>query len=433
MVKIGIIGTGYVGLVTGTCLAEVGHDVICSDVNEEKIKMLKKGKCPIYEIGLQELIDKNVKNNRLKFTNDVSNTIKESEVLFSAVGTPMGENYEADLTYVREVAKSFAENLNSYKIFVNKSTVPVGTGDIVNDIILNNSKEGNFDVVSNPEFLREGAAIKDFLNPDRIIIGCNSLKAKKIMGEVYEPFQRSQSPILYTSIKSAELIKYASNSMLATRISFMNEIANFCEIVGANVKEVSKGMGFDTRIGPKFLQAGIGYGGSCFPKDVSALIESGREKGHSFSILKAVENVNEEQKLILVKKLKRKFSNLKDKNIAIWGLSFKPRTDDIREAPSIYIIRELLNQGAKIKVFDNIAEENFKKEYPEFKIKYCKDKYECLDNSDALLLLTEWDEFRILDYEKFNLMKNKLIFDGRNIYNPEEIRKNKIEYEGVGR
>jgi len=433
MVKITIIGTGYVGLVTGTCLAESGHEVICSDISKEKINILKNGESPIYEIGLLELIQKNVKEKRLSFTTNVADSIKKSQVIFSAVGTPMGENHEADLSYVRAVAKNFAKNLNDYKIFVNKSTVPVGTGDMVKKIISENTNE-SFDIVSNPEFLREGAAVKDFLNPDRIVVGCESKKAKELMGEVYKPFERTQNPIIYTDVKSAELIKYASNSMLATRISFMNEIASFCEKVGANVKEVAKGMGYDSRIGPKFLQAGVGYGGSCFPKDVAALIESGKEKGIDFKILNSVENVNEKQKTIVVDKLKEKFLDLKGKIITIWGISFKPRTDDIREAPSLYIIEKLLKEGAKIQAFDPVAQKNIKKEFPQFKIDYFDNSYNALKNSDALLILTEWDEFRIFDFEKAKInMNNKLIIDGRNILNPIEVRTQGFIYESIGR
>lgn len=447
MVKITIVGTGYVGLVTGACLAETGHEVICSDIMQEKIDMLNRGEMPIFEIGLEELVKKNVEAKRLTFTSNVDNAINKSQVIFSCVGTPMGEDFKADLKYVKEVAKTFAKNLkdtrneniseqstnsDNFKIFVNKSTVPVGTGNMVKNIILENSSE-KFAVVSNPEFLREGAAVKDFLNPDRVVIGTDNNEAKKIMQEVYKPFARAQHPILFTDIKSAELIKYASNSMLATRISFMNEIANFCDKVGANVKEVAKGMGFDSRIGPRFLQAGIGYGGSCFPKDVVALIESGKEVDYNFNILNAVENVNFRQKTIIVDKLIEKLGSLEGKVFSIWGLAFKPRTDDIREAPSIYIIEKLLKLGAKIKVYDKVAEENFRKFYPNFDIEYFDDKYETLVNSDGLLVLTEWDEFRILDFEKMNIMNNKLLLDGRNIYQSLEIFDKEFDYIGIGR
>jgi UDPglucose 6-dehydrogenase len=442
MVKITIVGTGYVGLVTGTCLAEVGHEVICSDISEEKIQILKNGECPIYEPGLLELIKKNVKSKRLTFTTDVPTAIKESDVIFSAVGTPMGENYEADLKYVKAVAQTFAENLNGYKVFVNKSTVPVGTGDIVKEVILEtldksiyNYTEKDFDIISNPEFLKEGAAVKDFLNPDRIVIGSESQIAEKLMEKVYSPFVRVQSPIVFMDIKSAELTKYAANSMLAVRISYMNEIAKYCDIVGANVKQVAKGIGLDTRIGPKFLNAGIGYGGSCFPKDVAAIVESGKQVNHEFKIIKAAMDVNDKQRTIAVDKIVESLGeDLTGKVITLLGLAFKPRTDDVREAPAQYKIQALLNKGATIHAFDTIAEKNFKKENSNFKINYFDNHYDALENSDCLLLVTEWDEFRTIDFKKVKeLMKGNLIVDGRNIYNPEEIRTHGFEYIGIGR
>ncbi|NQZ85779.1 MAG: UDP-glucose/GDP-mannose dehydrogenase family protein [Nanoarchaeales archaeon] len=442
MVKITIVGTGYVGLVTGTCLAEVGHEVICSDICEDKINILKNGECPIYEPGLLELITKNVKSKRLTFTTDVPSAIKESDVIFSAVGTPMGENYEADLKYVKAVAQTFAENLNGYKVFVNKSTVPVGTGDIVKETImktLNNSvinyTESDFDIISNPEFLKEGAAVKDFLNPDRIVIGSETKKAEELMKKVYGPFVRVQSPIVFMDIKSAELTKYAANSMLAVRISFMNEIAAYCDKVGANVKEVAKGIGLDTRIGPKFLNAGIGYGGSCFPKDVAAIVESGKQVGHDFKIIKSAMDVNDIQRTIAVDKITNILGeDLTGKTITLLGLAFKPRTDDVREAPAIYKIRELLNKGAIVNVFDTIAEKNFKLDNPEFNINYFDNHYDALENSDCLLLVTEWDEFRTIDFAKVKqLMKGNLIVDGRNIYNPKEVKDLGFEYAGIGR
>jgi len=434
MVKICIVGTGYVGLVTGVGLSDAGHKVICSDVSIEKIQMLNKGIMPIFEIGLEELVKKNVSEGRLTFTTDVSKSITESEVVISSVGTPMGENHEADLKYVKEVAKIFAQNLNSYKIFVNKSTVPVGTGRMVKEII-KSITDKEFDVVSNPEFLKEGAAINDFMNPDRIVIGTESEKAKKIMENIYKPFARVQSPIFHTSsIESAELIKYAANSMLATRISFMNEIAKYCEKVGADIKEVAKGIGLDNRIGPKFLQAGVGYGGSCFPKDVVALIESGKQVGIDFKILNSVEEVNNTQKTIIAKKIKDKIGNLSGKKIGIWGLAFKPKTDDVRKAPAAEIIKYLIDEGAQIIAFDPIAEKNFQKEYSNLKIIYSSKNYEATKDVDVLLVVTEWNEFRELDFKllKEN-MKGNLIVDGRNIYNPNEIRENGFEYIGVGR
>jgi len=436
MVKITIVGTGYVGLVTGTCLAEVGHEVICADISDEKIKILEHGGCPIYEPGLLELIRKNVEAGRLNFTTEVGAAIQKSEVIFSAVGTPMGENYEADLKYVKAVAKTFAENLNDYKVFVNKSTVPVGTGDVVKGVVdAVVSDSSSYDIISNPEFLKEGAAVKDFLNPDRVVIGFENERAKDLMAKVYGPFVRVQSPIVFMDVKSAELTKYAANSMLAVRISFMNEIARYCDLVGANVKEVAKGIGLDTRIGPKFLNAGIGYGGSCFPKDVAAIVESGKQVGYDFKIISSAMKVNETQKSIAVERVVENFGNdLSGKTITLLGLSFKPRTDDVREAPSIYIIRELLALGAKINVFDSIAEVNFRKENPEFDINYFPDYYEALSGSDCLLLVTEWDEFRTIDFDKVaDLMSGNLVVDGRNIFSPVEVKGKGFDYIGIGR
>jgi UDPglucose 6-dehydrogenase len=434
MVKIAVVGTGYVGLVSGTCLAESGHVVVCSDISKEKIEMLNRGEVPIYEMGLKELIEKNVEEERLFFTTNVAQAIQDADVVFSAVGTPPDENHKADLKFVKAVAKTFAENLNGYKVFVNKSTVPVGTGALVKEII---QKEGakDFDVVSNPEFLREGAAVKDFLNPDRIIIGVESEKAKEIMGKIYAPFERNQSPIMFTDLKSAELIKYASNSFLAMKISFINQVAGFCEKVGADVKQVAKGMGYDNRIGSRFLQAGIGYGGSCFPKDVDALIESGIETGHPFTILEEVRRVNKGLRTYSVEKISKALkNNLSGKKIAVWGLSFKPRTDDVREAPAVEIIQGLLEKGAKISAFDPEAMENFKHFNPELEIEYVKRSHEALKDADLLFLCTEWDEFRVPDFKKMqSLMKGKIIVDGRNIFKPEEVHKAGFEYYGFGR
>lgn len=436
MVKITIVGTGYVGLVSGTCFAEIGHDVICCDISEDKINMLNNGKIPIYEVGLKELVDKNVKENRLSFTTDVSNAIKESDVIFSAVGTPPDENHKADLKFVREVAKSFAKSLNKYKVFVNKSTVPVGTGDMVREIIEENTGKihgVDFDVVSNPEFLREGAAVKDFLNPDRVVVGCESEKSKEYMTQIYNPLVRVQSPLVVMDIKSAELTKYAANSFLATKISFINEISRFCEIIGADVKNVAKGIGLDNRIGPKFLNAGLGYGGSCFPKDVDALVESGKENGYEFEIINAARHVNKDQKLILVKRLKDCIKDLSGKKVTIWGLSFKPRTDDVREAPALYVIKELLDLGVEVNVFDPVAMRNFKDWY-KLPINYFEDKYSALEGSSALLIITEWDEFRTVDFDKVkDKLENPLIIDGRNIFEPVVVRANGIEYLSVGR
>ncbi len=436
MVKITIVGSGYVGLVSGTCLAEIGHSVICCDISKEKIDMLNNGEIPIYEMGLKELVEKNVKEKRLSFTSDIDLAIKSSVVILSAVGTPPDENHKADLKFVREVAKSFANNLNDYKIFVNKSTVPVGTGEMVTSVIEGECDKRcgiDFDVVSNPEFLREGAAVKDFLNPDRVVVGCESDRAKEIMTQVYSPLVRMQSPLVITDIKSAELIKYAANSFLATKISFINEIARYCEIIGADVKEVAKGMGLDNRIGPKFLNAGLGYGGSCFPKDVDALYESGIESGYNFEIINSVRSVNKSQKLIMVSKLLKEIPNLTGKTVSVWGLAFKPRTDDVREAPAYYIIKELLENGAKINVFDPVANENFK-DWFKLDINYFEDKYECISNSDALLIVTEWDEFRTLDCDVLKeKMIRPLIIDGRNILNPKDMKLKGINYLGIGR
>lgn len=432
MSRVAVIGTGYVGLVTGTCLAEIGHDVICADIARDKIEDLKKGIVPIYEPGLEDLIKRNVKEKRLSFTTDTSQAIRDSETIFCAVGTPMGEDHAADLRFVKAVAGDFGRNLNGYKIFVNKSTVPVGTGNIVNTIVKKLTKN-KFDVVSNPEFLREGSAIKDFLTPDRIVIGTESERAAKLMGEIYRPIVRSQSPLVKTDIKSAELIKYAANSMLAVRISFMNEIAQYADLVGADVKQVAYGIGLDERIGPRFLQAGIGYGGSCFPKDVAALVESGKTTGYGFKILQATEDVNRNQYKLVIKKLKNYLETLKGKRIGVWGLSFKPKTDDVRDGPSALVISGLLKQGAEVLAFDPVAMEKFRKHYPELTIDYVSNRYEALKDADALLLLTEWDEFRTVDTKKMKkLMRQFVIIDGRNIYDSNMFKDAGFKYAGIG-
>ncbi len=432
--KITVIGTGYVGLVTGVCLAELGNEITCVDIDENKINNLNKGIIPIYEPGLKDLFDRNKKEKRISFSTNTSEAIKNSEVIFSAVGTPEGEDHKADLSAVFAVAKIFAENLNSYKLFVTKSTVPVGTNEKVKQIILKNRKDNqDFDVVSNPEFLREGEAVNDFLIPDRIVIGCENGKAKAIMEAIYKGIARTDHPILFTDIKSAEIIKYASNAMLATRISFMNELAKLCEKTQADVKLVAKGMGLDKRIGSRFLQAGIGYGGSCFPKDVQAFIQTAREHDINFKILNSVELVNEEQKQSLLPKI-NSLLQIKDKTIAIWGLAFKPKTDDMREAPSIVLINQLHNEGAKIKAFDPEAEENAKKIFSNINIEYCKDPYEAVKDSDCLIIVTEWNEFRNLDLNKVkSLLKEPNVIDGRNIFEPEEMKKLGFNYIGVGR
>jgi UDPglucose 6-dehydrogenase len=433
--KLAFIGTGYVGLVTGTCMAEMGHDVICADIDKKKIQNLKKGIIPIYEMGLEELVERNIKEGRLSFTTDIRHAIEESEVVFNAVGTPEDKKTgQADLQYVFAVAESFGKYINKYKIFVNKSTVPVGTAEKVAAIIKKHNKKNiEFDAVSNPEFLREGAAVKDFLNPDRVVVGVSCEKARKVMEKIYKPIARIGRPIVFTDVKSAEIIKYASNAFLATKISFINEIANFCEKVGGNVKEISKGMGMDSRVGNRFLQAGIGYGGSCFPKDVKALIHTGKENGCEFKIVSAVDEVNQKQKLKAFHILKNRMKNLKGKNITLWGLSFKPRTDDIREAPSLDTIENILALGGNILAFDPVAEANMKKTFKTKKIKYFSNPYLALKNSDVLMIMTEWDEFRNPDYAKMTkLMRGKIIIDGRNVLDRSEAEGEGFEYFGIG-
>ncbi|MFA6529133.1 MAG: UDP-glucose/GDP-mannose dehydrogenase family protein [Candidatus Gracilibacteria bacterium] len=434
--NIAIIGTGYVGLVTGTCLAELGNNVVCVDIDKEKIANLKKGIIPIYEPGLEELIKRNYKEKRLEFTIDSAKAIKESEVIFSAVGTPPDKDHRADLSAVMKVAETFGENLNGYKVFVNKSTVPVGTSERVYEIIKKTSgNKHKFEVVDNPEFLREGTAVKDFMNPDRIVVGIkkDSTRAREMMEKIYSPLVRAGRTLIFTDINSAEIIKYASNSFLATKISFINEVANFCELVGADVTEVAKGIGLDARIGSRFLHAGIGYGGSCFPKDVKAFIQTGKDKGYEFLILEAVEEVNETQRLRLFRKLKEEFQDLRNKKIAVWGLAFKPKTDDMREAPSITIINELLDCGACVQAFDPVAAGNAKR-ILDGKVDFCDTPYEAATGADALLILTEWDEFRAIDLKKVKeMMCGNLICDGRNIYSKKEMESLGFKYKSIGR
>lgn len=431
--KITIVGTGYVGLVVGTCLADLGNDVLCVDKDESKIEALKKCEIPIYEPGLKDILEINLKENRLQFITDIRKGVEESEVLFIAVGTPAGENHEADLTNVMTVAESIGKYISGDLVVVNKSTVPVGTAHRIKEIILKNMKGGyQVDVVSNPEFLREGAAIKDFVSPDRIVIGTDSPRARKIMEKIYRSSERAGNPLMVTDIQSAELIKYASNAFLATKISFINEIARLCEKVGADVKKVAVGMGLDKRIGPRFLQAGVGYGGSCFPKDVKAIIQTGINYDSPFSILPAVEKINEEQRTIAIDKLKSVYPDLKGRKIAIWGLAFKPRTDDIREAPSLTIIESLLGLGADIIAFDPVAQENTLKIFPS--IKFGHDPYSILTDCDALIVVTEWNEFRNLDFEKvISFMKSPVIVDCRNIYEKEEMEDHGFTYIDFGR
>jgi UDPglucose 6-dehydrogenase len=433
--KLAFIGTGYVGLVTGTCMAELGHTVICADVDKKKIEKLKKGIMPIYELGLDDLVSKNVKEGRLSFTASVASAIKEAEVVFSAVGTPEDKKTgKADMQYVHAVAETFGKHLKGYKILVNKSTVPVGTADTVRDIVLHASGgNGDFDIVSNPEFLREGAAIKDFLNPDRVVVGVASERAKEVMEKIYRPIARAGRPVIMTDVRSAELIKYASNSFLATKIAFINEIANFCEKAGANVKEVAKGMGADSRIGSRFLYAGIGYGGSCFPKDVQALIETGKEYGHRFAIIEAADRMNDIQKLRPVAFLKKRFKSLKGKRIALWGLSFKPRTDDVREAPALFVAAALIEAGAEVVAFDPVAMDTFRAAFPEKRMRYARSAYEAVEEADALLVMTEWDEFRTAEYpELMKRMREYVIVDGRNIFERAEAETEGFDYYGIG-
>jgi len=430
--KITIAGTGYVGLVSGTGFANLGNDVLCFDIDREKIDSLKNGFIPIYEPGLEELFKRNVEAGRLKFTTDAIKAVQESEIIFICVNTPTNEHQEADLTAVEAVAKTIGQHINEYKIVVNKSTVPVGTADLVKKIIKENqNKNIEFDVVSNPEFLREGAAVKDFENPDRIIIGSDSKKAEEIMTSLYRSRARTDKPIMITDIKSAEIIKYASNAMLATRISFMNQISYLCEKTGADIKQVSRGIGLDDRIGPRFLQAGIGYGGSCFPKDVKALISTLKQNDCDADLFEAVHRINEKQKNIVVNKLKS-ILDLENTTIAVWGISFKPKTDDIREAPSLNIINELQNMGARIHACDPIAIENAK--HVLNNVKFFQNPYETIRDCDALIVATEWNEFRNLDMRAVKiLLKNPIIIDGRNIYDPKEMKELGFTYMGIGR
>lgn len=431
--KISCMGCGYVGLVAGTCLADMGNEVTCFDIDKGKINKLNKGIIPIYEPGLKDMFERNTKEKRLRFSNDIKTTIKKSNVIFITVGTPPGKNHEADLFAVKSVAEQIGRNMDTYKVIVNKSTVPVGTAELVRKIIKKNQTgDCEFDVVSNPEFLREGEAVKDFTNPDRIVIGTDNEKAKKIMVLIYRGIARADKPVFITDIKSAEMIKYASNAMLATRISFMNEIAQLCEKVGADIKSVAKGIGLDNRIGPRFLQAGMGYGGSCFPKDVRALIELMKRNKVKGEVLSAVNRVNEDQRKFILLKIKKLLPSLKEKTIAIWGLAFKPKTDDIREAPSIAIIMELQRLGAKIRAFDPEAKLNAKKVLKG--VIFCNDPYSTVKDCDALVIATEWNEFRVLDIDKIKrLLKQPNIIDGRNIYEPEEMKNAGFNYVGIGR
>ena len=435
--KIAIIGTGYVGLVTGTCFSEMGIDVTCVDVNEEKIKNLKAGVIPIYEPGLEEMVLRNYHAERLKFTTDLTSCLDEVEVVFSAVGTPPDEDGSADLKYVLEVARTIGQNINHYVLVVTKSTVPVGTAQKVKATIQEELNKRNlnipFDVASNPEFLKEGNAVEDFMKPDRVVVGVESDQAKEVMERLYKPFMMNNYRLIFTDIPSAEMIKYAANSMLATRISFMNDIANLCELVGADVNMVRKGIGSASRIGSKFLYPGCGYGGSCFPKDVKALIKTAEKNGYEMKVLKAVEDVNEKQKSILFEKLNKIFQgDLKNKKIALWGLAFKPETDDMREATALVLIKHLLESGAEVVAYDPIAIPECKRRIGDC-ISYTQDMYEAVLDADALLLVTEWKEFRIPSWGVIKkAMKQHIIIDGRNIYDRKEMEKNGFLYKCIG-
>ncbi|MGI6444734.1 MAG: UDP-glucose dehydrogenase family protein [Candidatus Ozemobacteraceae bacterium] len=436
--KIAMIGTGYVGLVTGTCFADSGNEVVCVDTDEKKIENLKNGIIPIYEPGLDTLVKRNVEEERLTFTTNLEEAIDKSLLLFIAVGTPPGEDGSADLTYVLNVARDIGRKIKEYKIIVDKSTVPVGTGAKVKEVIqaeIDKRKEKiQFDVVSNPEFLKEGNAIDDFMKPDRVVVGCEDVRTGELMKELYSPFVRTGKPILIMDVPSAEMTKYVANAMLATKISFMNDMANLCEKLGVDVAQVRQGIGSDSRIGYPFIFPGPGYGGSCFPKDVQAIIKIAENQGYKLEIMSAVEAVNNRQKRVLFEKLKKRFGNdLKNKTIAVWGLSFKPNTDDMREAPSIVLIENLIAEGAKIKAYDPEATQEARKIFKD-KIVYADKTYEALEGADALVIVTEWNEFRRPNFERMKTaMKSHIIFDGRNLFEPSKMAELGFEYEGIGR
>lgn len=431
--KIAVVGTGYVGLVTGTCLAETGNQVICVDINEQKVKMMQEGKLPIYEPGLELLFNRNISQERLHFTSNLAEAIAEAKIIFLALPTPPGGDGSADLSYVLGAAKDIAKLITEYKVIVTKSTVPVGTADKVTAVIKANTNV-ECAVVSNPEFLREGVAVEDFMKPDRVVVGTLDERARKLMAELYGPYVRQGNPVIFMDERSSELTKYAANSFLATKISFMNEIANLCELVGADVDMVRRGIGADERIGRRFLFSGIGYGGSCFPKDVQALAKSAEEHQYDFKILNSVMSVNEIQKKVLVEKVKKYFKgDIKGKKFALWGLAFKPETDDIREAPALYIIDELLKAGAVVSAFDPEAMPNIKSLLGD-KITYAHDQYAALEDADALLILTEWSVFRTPDFEQMEkLLKTKTIFDGRNLYDLQKMIDCGFYYNSIGR
>lgn len=431
--KIAVVGTGYVGLVSGTCFAETGNQVTCVDIDENKVNSLASGKITIYEPGLEKLFERNLKEGRLHFTTSLEDAIQDAQIVFLALPTPPGEDGSADLSYVLGVADHLGKIMTDYKVIVDKSTVPVGTAEKVHNAIAANFK-GDFDVVSNPEFLREGVAVEDFMKPDRVVVGCSSDRSQKVMAELYAPFVRQGNPVIFMDEKSAELTKYAANSFLATKITFMNEIARVCELVGADVDKVRKGIGTDTRIGNRFLFPGIGYGGSCFPKDVKALVRSSAEVDYEFKILNAVEEVNEDQKTFLIPKIKKHFNNdVSGMKFAMWGLAFKPNTDDIREAPALYLIDALTAAGASVTAFDPEAMNNVKQVVGD-KIDYADDMYTALEGADALIIATEWSEFRNPNFDKIKAaLKNALIFDGRNLFSLEKVAELGFNYYSVGR
>lgn len=431
--NIAVVGTGYVGLVTGTCFADTGNNVICVDIDADKVKRMQAGEVPIYEPYLDTVFERNIRQDRLHFTTNLEEAIADAKIIFLALPTPPGEDGSADLSYVLGVAEELGKMISDYKVIVDKSTVPVGTSELVEAKIAENAKV-DFDVVSNPEFLREGFAVEDFMKPDRVVIGTSSERAAKIMEDLYKPFVRQGNPLIVMDEKSAELTKYAANAFLATKITFMNEIANFCELVGADVDKVRAGIGTDTRIGKRFLFPGIGYGGSCFPKDVQALAKSGRQFGYDFQILDSVLRVNDKQKLTLIEKLKKYYNgDLNGKTFALWGLSFKPDTDDIREAPALYMIQALVDAGATVKAFDPEATENVKNMFGD-KISYFDNMYQAAEGADALLVATEWSVFRNPDFDKLSqLLKTKTIFDGRNLYENSKMKELGYYYESIGR
>ena len=431
--KIAVVGTGYVGLVTGTCLAETGNSVVCVDINEEKVRMMQAFKLPIYEPGLDLLFHRNIEQGRLLFTTNLAEAIEDAKIIFLALPTPPGGDGAADLSYVLGAAKDIAKLITDYKVIVTKSTVPVGTADQVIRVFKENSTV-EVDVVSNPEFLREGVAVDDFMKPDRVVIGTESVRAQKLMAELYGPYVRQGNPIIFMDTRSSELTKYAANSFLATKITFMNEIANLCELVDADVDAVRRGIGSDERIGKRFLFPGVGYGGSCFPKDVQALARSAKQNNYDFKILKSVMEVNDSQKTLMVEKMRKYYNgDIKGKKIAIWGLAFKPETDDIREAPSLYIIDELLKDGAQLSVFDPEAMGNVKKLKGD-SVVYGDNQYDILRDADALMIVTEWSVFRTPDFDKMSsLMKNKVIFDGRNLYDLQKMIDCGFYYNSIGR